>query len=125
MTEKQGLYDPAYEHDACGIGFIAHVHGVRSRDVVEKSLQLLQNLSHRSAVAADACTGDGAGILLQVPHVFLRRGSRIAGITLPVAGGFGGGMAFLPSRRRERPAGGRVIQRTKNGRGPWWERGEV
>jgi len=54
MTEKQGLYDPAYEHDACGIGFVAHIHGVRSRDVVEKSLELLRNLSHRSAVAADA-----------------------------------------------------------------------
>src|SRR5438045_6094421 len=73
QLEKQGLYDPAFEHDACGVGFVAHVHGVRSRDVVEKSLQLLQNLSHRSAVAADACTGDGAGILLQVPHIFLRR----------------------------------------------------
>ncbi|HEY0529701.1 MAG TPA: hypothetical protein VGD02_12810, partial [Gemmatimonadaceae bacterium] len=73
MTEKQGLYDPAYEHDACGIGFVAHIHGVRSRDIVEKSLRLLDNLSHRSAVGADASTGDGAGILLQVPHVFFRR----------------------------------------------------
>ena len=112
MTEKQGLYDPAYEHDACGIGFIAHVHGVRSRDVVEKSLQLLQNLSHRSAVAADACTGDGAGILLQVPHVFLRRACGFAGITLPDAGSYGVGMAFLPSRERERTACERVIERT-------------
>ena len=112
MAEKQGLYDPAYEHDACGIGFIAHVHGVRSRDVVEKSLQLLQNLSHRSAVAADACTGDGAGILLQVPHVFLRRACGLAGITLPDAGSYGVGMAFLPSRERERTACERVIERT-------------
>ncbi len=109
--EKQGLYDPAYEHDACGIGFIAHVHGVRSRDVVEKSLQLLQNLSHRSAVAADACTGDGAGILLQVPHVFLRRACGFAGITLPDAGSYGVGMAFLPSRERERLACERVIEK--------------
>ena len=60
MTEKQGLYDPAYEHDACGIGFVAHIHGIPSRDIVEKSLALLQSLSHRSAVAADACTG-GSG----------------------------------------------------------------
>src|SRR5256885_10331039 len=110
MTEKQGLYDPAYEHDACGIGFIAHVHGVRSRDVVEKSLQLLQNLSHRSAVAADACTGDGAGILLQVPHVFLRRACGFAGITLPVAGGYGCGMAFLPSPQARTTARARVIR---------------
>ena len=63
MTAKQGLYDPAYEHDACGIGFVANIHGARSRDIVEKSLQLLVNLSHRSAVAADSCTGDGAGVL--------------------------------------------------------------
>src|SRR5881394_3803717 len=112
MTEKQGLYDPAYEHDACGIGFIAHVHGVRSRDVVEKSLQLLQNLSHRSAVAADACTGDGAGILLQVPHIFLRRACGFAGISQPEAGSYGVGMVFLPSRAAERRWCERVIQKS-------------
>jgi glutamate synthase domain-containing protein 2/glutamate synthase domain-containing protein 1/glutamate synthase domain-containing protein 3 len=98
----QGLYDPAYEHDACGLGFVAHIHGVRSRDVVEKSLELLRNLSHRSAVAADACTGDGAGILLQVPHAFLRRVCGVAGISLPDAGSYGVGTLFLPSRRADR-----------------------
>ncbi|HEY1951865.1 MAG TPA: hypothetical protein VGG76_03575, partial [Gemmatimonadaceae bacterium] len=103
MTVKQGLYDPAYEHDACGIGFVAHVHGVRSRDVVEKSLQLLVNLSHRSAVAADACTGDGAGILLQIPHAFLRRVTAPA-IALPELGTYGVGMVFLPSSRSDRVA---------------------
>src|SRR5438270_492148 len=112
MTAKQGLYDPAYEHDACGVGFVAHVHGVRSRDVVEKSLQLLQNLSHRSAVAADACTGDGAGILLQVPHIFLRRACGFAGISLPDAGSYGVGMAFLPSRAADRRVCERVIEKT-------------
>src|SRR6266581_1299779 len=86
MTERQGLYDPAYEHDACGIGFVAHIHGVRSRDVVEKSLEVLHNLTHRSAIAADGCTGDGAGILLQVPHAFLRRVCGPIGISLPDAG---------------------------------------
>ena len=112
MTAKQGLYDPAYEHDACGIGFVAHVHGVRSRDVVDKSLQVLQNLSHRSAVAADACTGDGAGILLQVPHVFLRRVSGFSGITLPDAGSYGVGMAFLPARAAQRAACERIVEKT-------------
>src|SRR5256886_1830482 len=112
MTAKQGLYDPAYEHDACGVGFVAHVQGVRSRDVVEKSLQLLQNLSRRSAVAADACTGDGAGILLQVPHIFLRRACGFAGISLPEAGSYGVGMVFLPSRAAERRWCERVIQKT-------------
>ena len=102
MTEKQGLYDPAYEHDACGIGFVAHIHGVRSRDVVEKSLEVLHNLTHRSAIAADGCTGDGAGILLQVPHAFLRRVCGPIGISLPDAGSYGVGVLFLPSRRADR-----------------------
>ncbi|HJQ11332.1 MAG TPA: glutamate synthase large subunit [Gemmatimonadaceae bacterium] len=110
MTKRQGLYDPAYEHDACGIGFVAHIHGVRSRDIVEKSLQLLQNLSHRSAVAADACTGDGAGILLQVPHVFLRRACAFAGIPLTDAGSYGVGMVFLPSRPTVRAKCERLIE---------------
>ena len=110
MTGKQGLYDPAYEHDACGMGFVAHIHGVRSRDVVDKSLELLRNLSHRSAVAADACTGDGAGILLQVPHVFLRRVCGPAGISLPDAGSYGVGMLFLPSRRADRLVCERIIE---------------
>ena len=112
MTKKQGLYDPAYEHDACGIGFVAHIHGVRSRDIVEKSLQLLVNLSHRSAVAADACTGDGAGILLQVPHVFLRRACAFAGIPLTDAGSYGIGMVFLPSRAAARANCERLIEQT-------------
>jgi glutamate synthase domain-containing protein 2/glutamate synthase domain-containing protein 1/glutamate synthase domain-containing protein 3 len=110
MTGKQGLYDPAYEHDGCGIGFVAHIYGVRSRDVVEKSLQLLVNLSHRSAVAADACTGDGAGILLQVPHVFLRRVCGMHGISLPDAGCYGVGMLMLPSRRAARLACERIVE---------------
>src|SRR4051812_32699254 len=109
MTAKQGLYDPAFEHDACGIGFVAHVHGVRSRDVVEKSLRLLVNLSHRSAVAADACTGDGAGILIQIPHAFLRRVCAPA-IPLPDLGSYGVGMLFLPSSRSDRVACEKVIE---------------
>ncbi len=110
MTERQGLYDPAYEHDACGIGFVAHIHGVRSRDVVEKSLELLRNLSHRSAVAADSCTGDGAGILIQVPHTFLRRVCYPIGISLPDAGSYGVGMVFLPSDGAERLVCERMIE---------------
>ncbi len=106
----QGLYNPAYEHDACGIGFIAHIHGVRSRDVVTKSLALLQNLSHRSAVAADACTGDGAGILLQIPHAFFKRACSEAGIALPDAGSYGVGNVFLPPRRANRATCERAIE---------------
>ena len=110
MIEKRGLYDSAYEHDACGIGFVAHIHGVRSRQVVENALELLGNLSHRSAVAADACTGDGAGILLQVPHAFLRRACTSAGISLPDAGSYGVGMIFLPSLPADRIACERIIE---------------
>src|SRR3984893_7424871 len=110
MTEKQGLYDPAYEHDACGIGFVAHIHGVRSRDVVEKSLDVLHNLPHRSAIAADGCTGDGAGMLLQVPHAFLRRVCGPIGISLPDAGSYGVGVLFLPSRRADRLICERMIE---------------
>src|SRR5450759_1322733 len=110
MTGKQGLYDPAYEHDACGMGFVGHIHGVRSRDVVDKSLELLGNLSHRSAVAADACTGDGAGILLQVPHAFLRRVCGPLGISLPDAGSYGVGNLFLPSRRADRLICERMVE---------------
>ncbi|MFL5481185.1 MAG: glutamate synthase large subunit [Gemmatimonadaceae bacterium] len=117
MTKKQGLYDPAYEHDACGIGFVAHIHGVRSRDIVAKSLQLLVNLSHRSAVAADACTGDGAGILLQVPHVFLRRACSFAGIPLTDAGSYGVGMVFLPSHASARVVCERLIEQTISAEG--------
>src|SRR6266550_2076290 len=111
MTNKQGLYDPTYEHDACGIGFVAHIHGVRSRDVVDKSLEVLDNLTHRSAIAADGCTGDGAGILIQVPHAFLRRVCGVVGISLPDAGSYGVGMLFLPSRRADRVACECIVER--------------
>ncbi|HEY8164852.1 MAG TPA: glutamate synthase large subunit [Gemmatimonadaceae bacterium] len=94
----------------CGIGFVAQIHGVRSRNVVEKALELLQNLAHRSAVAADACTGDGAGILLQVPHAFLRRECGTIGISLPDAGSYGIGMLFLPSRAADRRACERIVE---------------
>jgi glutamate synthase (NADPH/NADH) large chain len=104
------LYDPAYEHDACGIGFVAQIHGVRSRGVVENALEVLQNLSHRSAVAADACTGDGAGILLQVPHAFLRRVCSQAGFALPDAGSYGVGTLFFPAGRAARVACERVVE---------------
>ncbi len=110
MTGRQGLYDPAYEHDACGIGFVAHIHGVRSRDVVDKSLEVLNNLTHRSAIAADGCTGDGAGILLQVPHAFLRRVCGPLGISLPDAGSYGVGNLFLPSRRADRLICERMVE---------------
>ena len=93
---SQGLYDPSFEHDACGMGFIAHLRGERSHAVIGNALRLLSNLDHRSAVGSDAGSSDGSGILLQLPHAFLRAATAKSGIGLPSAGNYGVGMFFLP-----------------------------
>src|SRR5882762_10042621 len=92
--KKQGLYDPRFEHDACGVGFVANIKGVKSHDIVQKALQVLQNLTHRGACGCDPLTGDGAGILMQVPHEFLAQECRGLRIQLPDPGDYGGGMVF-------------------------------
>ncbi|NUP54654.1 MAG: glutamate synthase subunit alpha, partial [Gemmatimonadaceae bacterium] len=109
MPERQGLYDPANEHDACGMGFVAHLHGARSREVVVDALRLLGNLAHRGAAGADAGTGDGAGILLQIPHGFLRRECSLLGVGLPDPGEYAVGMVFLPRDDEARRECERVI----------------
>jgi len=96
LPPKQGLYDPQFEKDACGIGFVASIKGDKSHSIVEQGLQVLVNLSHRGAQGCDPCTGDGAGILLQVPHEFLSRAAADAGVKLPGTGEYGVGMVFLP-----------------------------
>ncbi|WP_024793355.1 glutamate synthase large subunit [Tomitella biformata] len=88
-----GLYDPANEHDACGVAFVVDMHGRASRDIVDKAITALVNLEHRGAAGAEATSGDGAGILLQVPDKFLRA---VAGFELPPAGEYATGIAFLP-----------------------------
>jgi len=93
MLEKKGLYDPAHEHDACGVGFVADISGKRSHRIVEEGVQILCNLEHRGAVGGDMKTGDGAGMLLQIPHKFL---SRVVDFKLPSEGEYGAGMIFLP-----------------------------
>jgi len=100
----QGLYDPRDNRDACGVGFVAHARGSASREIVHDALLLLKGLSHRGAVGCDPNTGDGAGILLQVPHAFLEREMASTGSRLPAAGAYGVGMLFLPSDRGERRA---------------------
>ncbi|MEO8575856.1 MAG: glutamate synthase large subunit [Gemmatimonadales bacterium] len=99
---SQGLYDPSFEHDACGMGFIAHLRGERSHAVVTNALRLLANLDHRSAVGSDAGSSDGSGILLQLPHAFLRSTMAKRGIGLPSAGNYGIGMFFLPRDEESR-----------------------
>ena len=101
---KQGLYDPAHEHDACGVGFIAHIKGQRAHSIVLQGLEILKNLDHRGAVGADPLQGDGAGILLQIPDVLYREEWAARGVTLPPEGEYGVGMAFLPRETASREA---------------------
>src|SRR5688572_16120784 len=93
---KQGLYDPQFEHDACGVGFLVNVKGRKSHDIVRQALQILVNLNHRGACGCENNTGDGAGILLQTPHTFLKEVSKDARISLPGEREYGVGMVYLP-----------------------------
>lgn len=96
LPEKQGMYDPQFEHDACGIGFVANVKGEKSHDIVMKAIRVLINLNHRGASGAETNTGDGAGILTQIPHEYFEKVCRQKDIVLPKAGEYGVGMVFLP-----------------------------
>jgi glutamate synthase (ferredoxin) len=92
----QGLYDPRHEHDACGVGFVVHIKGQKTHSIVSQALRLLVNLLHRGACGCEANTGDGAGILMQMPDRFLRKEAARVGITLPPERGYGAGLVFLP-----------------------------
>ena len=93
---KQGLYDPRFEHEACGVGLVANIKGVRSHDILKRGLEVLCNLEHRGAAGADPETGDGAGVLLQMPHDFFRSEMQQQGVELPQPGHYAVGMAFMP-----------------------------
>ena len=108
---RQGLYDPANEHDACGLGFIAHIKGRKNHAIIRQGLEILDNLSHRGATGADPLQGDGAGILIQMPDAFLRRACGKLGITLPAVGQYGVGMVFLPREPASRMACEQEIER--------------
>ncbi|OBZ95313.1 glutamate synthase [Pararhizobium polonicum] len=96
LPKKQGLYDPANEHDACGVGFVAHMKGQKSHQIVKDGLFILENLTHRGAVGADPLMGDGAGILVQIPDRFFREEMALQGVTLPKAGDYAVGYLFMP-----------------------------
>ncbi|PYE24550.1 glutamate synthase (NADH) large subunit [Rhizobium sp. PP-CC-3A-592] len=96
LPAKQGLYDPRNEHDACGVGFVAHMKGVKSHQIVRDGLFILENLTHRGAVGADPLMGDGAGILVQIPDRFFREEMAAQGVTLPKAGDYAVGYLFMP-----------------------------
>ena len=93
---KQGLYDPQFEHDSCGVGFVVNVKGKKSHEIVKQALTVLLNLNHRGACGCEANTGDGAGILLQIPHSYFQKEAPKAGFTLPGEKEYGVGMVFLP-----------------------------
>src|SRR5262249_41418443 len=99
---QQGLYDPRYEHDACGVGFLVDLKGRKSHDIVDKAVQTVRRLDHRGACGCEKNTGDGAGILLQMPHRFLAEQCDRLNVRLPDPGGYGVGMVFLPADPAER-----------------------
>jgi len=102
--QHTGLYDPAHEHDACGVGFVAHIRGEKSHAIIASALKILENLDHRGAVGADALMGDGAGILIQMPDALYRAEMKQQGVTLPPPGEYGVGMIFLPKEHASRLA---------------------
>lgn len=105
MPQRQGLYDPKFEHDACGVGFIVHMKGQASHSIVEQALTILINLDHRGAVGAEPNTGDGAGILLQMPHQFMAKVTADMGVALPGPGQYGVGMIYASPDPAARQAG--------------------
>src|ERR1700742_2548742 len=102
----QGLYHPSFEHDACGMGFVVNLSGEKSHAIITKGIEILVNLAHRGACGYDPETGDGAGLLIQIPHEFFKREcahpEEGAAVDLPDAGTYGVGMMFLPVDREAR-----------------------
>jgi glutamate synthase domain-containing protein 2/glutamate synthase domain-containing protein 1/glutamate synthase domain-containing protein 3 len=99
---RKTLYDPRFEHDSCGVGFVCQVKGIKSNLIIRQGLEVLRRLAHRGASGADPQTGDGAGILIQVPHKFLLKACAEEGINLPPEGQYGMGLVFLPTDEKER-----------------------
>ena len=110
--KKQGLYDPANEHDACGVGFVAHIKNQKSHDIVEKGLEILLRLTHRGAAGADPREGDGAGILIQIPDEFFQAVTPDLDIELPGAGEYAVGMVFMPQDEEKRKASEAIVEKT-------------
>ncbi len=106
-----GLYSPAHEHDACGVGFVAHIKGHKAHSIVEQGLKILENLDHRGAVGADKLMGDGAGILIQIPDEFYRSEMAAQGVELPQPGEYGVGIIFLPKEHASRQACEQELER--------------
>src|ERR1700730_16808575 len=102
LPPAQGLYNPAHEHDACGIGFVDSISGQKRHEPSRKGIQMWSNLAHRGAGGCDPETGDGAGVLIQIPHEFFARECDKLGFKLPKVGTYGVGMTFLPVEKHQR-----------------------
>ena len=100
QPKQLGLYDAENEHDACGVGMLVNIHGGKSHELVESALKVLENMRHRGAEGADNKTGDGAGIMLQIPHEFIL----LQGIPVPEKGKYGTGLLFLPKDEKDQGA---------------------
>ena len=108
---RQGLYDPLNEHDGCGVGFVVNIDGTKSHAIIRNGIKVLENLQHRGAIGGDLMTGDGAGILFQIPDDFLRSECKEQGIHLPEPGAYGVGMIFMPQSSESRMKCSRIIER--------------
>ena len=111
LPPKQGLYDPQFEHDACGVGFVVNIKGHKSHEIIRQGLTILENLDHRGAVGSEPNTGDGAGILLQMPDAFLRKVCSPLGFELPQPGYYGVAMLFTSPEPTQRSSARHVFQR--------------
>jgi len=117
LPARQGLYHPAHEHDACGVGFVAHIKGRKSHSIIQQGLKILENLDHRGAVGADKLMGDGAGILIQIPDALYREEMAQQGVTLPPPGEYGVAMLFLPKETASRLACEQELERAVRAEG--------
>src|SRR5271166_4731063 len=107
---RQGLYDPWFEHESCGVGFVVNIKGQKSHAIIQQALQVLLNLDHRGACGCEANTGDGAGILIQPSHDFLKLAAKEARISLPAPGEYAVGMVFLPPKSAQRSESEKIFR---------------
>ncbi len=117
LPAPQGLYDPRNEKDSCGVGFVCDIAGKASHSIVERGIEVLNHLLHRGAAGADAGTGDGAGILVQIPHRFFEDACRSLGFSLPQVGRYGAAMMFMPLEPETRMACQAVVDKALAGEG--------
>ena len=116
-SRKTGLYSPAHEHDSCGVGFVVHLKGVASHSIIQNAVTTLYNLEHRGACGCEENTGDGAGIIIQMPHAFLNKECTKLKITLPAAGQYGAGCVFLPQNKSEQAKGAALLEKIVRNQG--------